>query len=946
MELYQNKLTRAEWETIEKPVSDEEQKILSLIVEGYHDTDIRKNDTSTFLSYTKVEKTPEVDWFIFKQYFQATITTCIQKYAQGTPLENLSEMKYLEGKDLKPLRSSDSIRIQNSDSVIRDNKQKIFEYILIELFENLLKDLHKKKTTYAFYLYTLIQLKKVAVHDINKFVNGYINSVISYALSMTNTENIMENAYAFIEQNKYLMKYADKELYSHQKKVFGFYRNLYEGANVAETKNKEEINRLCNERKTIQQQNVKWVEKKMYLGDDDEEKQRMEKEYEDTIQNQTKLNAEQETQIEAIDAELNELYFKKYDKPPSLVIYTAPTGTGKTLTPIGLAGQHRVIFVCVARHIGMALAKAAISVDRKIAFAFGCDTASDIRLHYYSAIDYTVNRRSGGIGKVDHSNGKKVEIMICDVQSYLTAMYYMMSFNEKEDIITYWDEPTITMDYEEHELHETIHNNWKENKIPSVLLSCATLPSMNELQPVFTDFKRNFPDAVIRNITSYDCKKSIPILDKDAYCALPHYIYEDYTDLMRCVMHCDENKTLLRYLDLREVVSFIVYSNKNGYASGSLSISQYYKTISDITMNSIKEHYLEILTNLTEESWPSIYKYMSSTKQRRIGDIGLSRTTSLKDTYTPSAKSGGSLTRTQSVFESGAIKQNNNTINRNTGGLLATTSDAYSLTDGPSIFLTNNIDKIGQFYIQQSKIDPSVFEKIMLKIEYNEQISKEIEKKESVIAHEEEKRDKAMAGGDDKKKSSSNVGKLSVESQKLVEDINRARKKIKLISLDPIYSPNTKTHQERWAPNGSIVSNAFVSDIGENNAKEIMQLNIDNNYKILMLLGIGTFKIHNNSRYMEIMKKLAEEQRLYMIIASTDYIYGTNYQFCHGFISKDLSSITQQKTMQAMGRIGRNNIQQDYTIRFRDNDMIKALFSRPAHNLEAINMQKLFSSND
>ena len=65
MELYQNKLTRAEWETIEKPVSDEEQKILSLIVEGYHDTDIRKNDTSTFLSYTKVEKTPEVYWFIF-----------------------------------------------------------------------------------------------------------------------------------------------------------------------------------------------------------------------------------------------------------------------------------------------------------------------------------------------------------------------------------------------------------------------------------------------------------------------------------------------------------------------------------------------------------------------------------------------------------------------------------------------------------------------------------------------------------------------------------------------------------------------------------------------------------------------------------------------------------------------------------------------------------------
>jgi hypothetical protein len=39
------------------------------------------------------------------------------------------------------------------------------------------------------------------------------------------------------------------------------------------------------------------------------------------------------------------------------------------------------------------------------------------------------------------------------------------------------------------------------------------------------------------------------------------------------------------------------------------------------------------------------------------------------------------------------------------------------------------------------------------------------------------------------------------------------------------------------------------------------------------------------------MKKLADEQKLYMIIASSDYIYGTNYQFCHGFLSKDLNLI-------------------------------------------------------
>jgi hypothetical protein len=45
-----------------------------------------------------------------------------------------------------------------------------------------------------------------------------------------------------------------------------------------------------------------------------------------------------------------------------------------------------------------------------------------------------------------------------------------------------------------------------------------------------------------------------------------------------------------------------------------------------------------------------------------------------------------------------------------------------------------------------------------------------------------------------------------------------------------------------------------------------------------------------------------------------------------------------------MGRIGRNNIQQNYTIRFRENDMIKNLFEEPKHNVEGINMRTLFCS--
>jgi hypothetical protein len=123
-----------------------------------------------------------------------------------------------------------------------------------------------------------------------------------------------------------------------------------------------------------------------------------------------------------------------------------------------------------------------------------------------------------------------------------------------------------------------------------------------------------------------------------------------------------------------------------------------------------------------------------------------------------------------------------------------------------------------------------------------------------------------------------------------------------------------------------------------------MQINISNHFKVLLLLGIGMFIENPNVQYMEIMKKLADEQRLFIIIASSDYIYGTNYQFCHGFIGKDLTNMTQQKTLQAMGRIGRNNIQQDYTIRFRTDEMIMNLFTKQKVNIEADNMCALFNT--
>ena len=80
-----------------------------------------------------------------------------------------------------------------------------------------------------------------------------------------------------------------------------------------------------------------------------------------------------------------------------------------------------------------------------------------------------------------------------------------------------------------------------------------------------------------------------------------------------------------------------------------------------------------------------------------------------------------------------------------------------------------------------------------------------------------------------------------------------------------------------------------------------------------------------------------------MIIATSDYIYGTNYQFDHSYLGKDLTLMSSEKIIQAMGRVGRNKISDQYTIRLRDNELIRKIFLENLDKIEVSNFNKLFS---
>jgi hypothetical protein len=308
-----------------------------------------------------------------------------------------------------------------------------------------------------------------------------------------------------------------------------------------------------------------------------------------------------------------------------------------------------------------------------------------------------------------------------------------------------------------------------------------------------------------------------------------------------------------------------------------------------------------------------------------------------------------SLTGENNINTSVTGKTNNNQTG--TSGIYITTKDSYTLTDGPTIFICDDIEKISKFCIQQANIPTIVMDELMKKIEYNNILNKKIDELEKELDYLKEQEENKLTASSNSLKNvrkfnrdSDKVDEGKSKKSKLTKDIENFRQMIKNVSLNETFIPNKLHHLKKWS-DGLNTTNAFTCDIKENIINDILLLNgIDDTWKILLLMGIGVFITHENIKYTEIMKKLADDQKLFTIIASSDYIYGTNYQFCHGYISKGMN-LTQEKIIQAMGRVGRNNIQQNYSLRFRDDDQIIKILTHDPDKPEIINMNLLFNSN-
>jgi hypothetical protein len=563
-----SKLSKREWEFIERRVPQHELRILKLLQKGYTQT-VCEPVIISLGRYLKLN----LDLHLYYEFFHDRI-------------QRIDPIFTPPPKKTSKVTKADQIRLGNMTKTLPPN---LYEFLLLDLCDS--KD-----------YFTLEWMSKLKVDFPNEIVMSFIQHRLS---SYTpNYSELIYNSVALLEKNAYL-KFKDLGLYRHQQELFD------------------------------------------------------------------------------------------HSKQPGskLILYSAPTGGGKTLSPIGLSeGYDVIIFTCGVRHVCLSFASQCIALNIPIAFAFGCESTDDIRLHNSAAVECIRDKKNGTIKKVNHTIAHKVKIIISDLTSYLHAMNKMLETNDPTHILTYWDEPTYKLDQTYDDTHAIISNLWKQNVIPNVVLSSATLPSIHDLSSMTTQFSCKFPNASIYNIESSESNKTIQMLSPTDQVELPHYHCPTYEDLQQCISHIESKRIILKYMDLGTILAFLKRLNPS---------MDYFTSLTDVHVTNVKLFYLHCLKSISPESWSILYDQEQSQRVQL-----------------PSTK-------------------------------FICSKDAWTLAYGPSLFITDDVKKIAAYCLQTSEIPSELLSTIIKNLAYNNGLSDKIASLEKDIQdkNKDSDKEKKMAEG-------------------------------------------------------------------------------------------------------------------------------------------------------------------------------------------------------
>ena len=822
------KLTKSEWEFIEKPCTDSEKEVLSFIQKcGVHDSNYSQSSNTYLRDHLKLNIDNEiVDVIGYDYILKSNIDNLNEKFQTVSGYST----KFQSTKKKYNIKKADKIRIENSTKSVSLDNTFIVEMVFLNIITDFLKN--------------ILKVQKYDKCNDGKNDKNY-KKYKKYATY--SAIYVLEYTKHYKNMNSVLLSWFDSCIWCKIQEYYDLTKVL-----------------------------------KAYKNDS--------RKFDCLGNNVMKLYSHQKQVIDI---------FKSNDDSNNLVFYRAATGLGKTVTPIGIINNKKMIFICIAKHIGMNVAKQMITMGRKVAFAFGCNDETDIRLHNNSVSKYfTEKKHNKEFKRPLHSVGDKVEIMVCDLQSYEHAMNYMIRFTENiHNLVLFWDEPMMGIN-ESSEYNVHIKHVWSCNRIPNIIMSCATLPEKVTSMNIVDDFNHKFgKNSFIWDVQNqYDnIKLTTQIQDEVGYTLMPHTYFDDFKIFSKAISTIKNDIQLLKYLDEMYCIDFI-YAFTKVCNDRDMHIFECFDK-NKINKPLIKQLYVDVCLKITENDYTSIKNY---------------------------------------------LREDEIVINMNkfdTIDIIA--KNSLSITNGPCLFFTEDYNKLIHFFTKKSKITKDNVDVIIKNIQYNDSVLDLLEQKrkqhEDLTQKEINKEKKASEESKDER-----VKRLENEIKSIFSSLRK-------IDIPKEYIPNSKSHLERNNHNTESIQNSdsklWSRYITERDISSVMSLDtIDNNVKISFLFGIGVLHESLCPKYTTIVKDCMKQNKLYCVIANSDFIYGTDYTFHHMFLCKDIP-IQHHSMIQALGRVGRQYSGHNYTCRLRDKNMYENIFFRNANDDALINsFNNIFSS--
>jgi hypothetical protein len=215
MDLKQRKLNKSEWTSIEVSVPKYEVDVLSMIIKGFNDVNIKINDTNSIFTFLKIEYSDKMEDYLFNKYFRE------RSDKVEVELKNLNSSYAKMAIDSKTkLNSADKVRLERFDENTM-KKIDIYEFILLTHIEQIV---FNNKTAniklFHFHYFTLYKLIRNNILKLNRHIKELVSRVLKAFEDKIEMSVIIENAVEFIEKNDSLLKYSDLTLYEHQKQIF------------------------------------------------------------------------------------------------------------------------------------------------------------------------------------------------------------------------------------------------------------------------------------------------------------------------------------------------------------------------------------------------------------------------------------------------------------------------------------------------------------------------------------------------------------------------------------------------------------------------------------------------------------------------------------------------------------------------------------------------------